>query len=53
MTFDVASDAEQLLRVMLKSDFEVGQELAWEAVPVIHEIRAHFALVAANAAPAP
>lgn len=53
VTFDVASDAEQLLRVMLKSDFEVGQELAWEAVPVVHEIRAHFALVAANVAPAP
>lgn len=51
VTFDVASDAEQLLRAMLKTDFGVEQDLAWESVLVVHEIKTHFALVAANAAP--
>jgi hypothetical protein len=47
VTFEVASDAEQLLRSMLKSVFDLENEFAWETQPVIHQIKLHFALTRA------
>ena len=50
VTFEVASETEQLLRAMLKSEFEIASALDWEDHPVVHEVKLQFELVPAGAA---
>lgn len=53
VTYEIAGDAEHLLRAMLRAAFEIDSALAWEAQPVIHALQTHFSLVPASQSPAP
>jgi hypothetical protein len=44
ITPEVARDAERLLRTMLKAEFAITGELAWEKHPVIHSVSIQFSL---------
>ncbi len=45
VTLEVAHQAEQLLRAMLKGEFSIQGELPWEKQPRVHGMRLVFALV--------
>lgn len=48
VTLEVGHEAEKLLRAMLKSDFDVTDELPWEKEPAVHGMRLTFTLVPAD-----
>lgn len=50
VTLEVAHEAEQLLRAMLKSEFSIAEELPWEKQPRIQGMRLVFKLVPADPA---
>lgn len=51
VTVEVAHDAEELLRTMLKTEFSIAGELPWETQPRIRGMRLVFKLVPADSAP--
>lgn len=51
VTVEVAHEAEQLLRAMLKSEFAIAEELPWEKQPRIQGMRLVFKLVPATETP--
>src|SRR5207247_2635310 len=51
VTLEIAREAEQLLRAMLKTDFELTEQLPWEKQPLVYGMRLGFALVPADKVP--
>ena len=52
VTVEVAHEAEQLIRAMLKTEFSIAEDLPWEKHPRIQGMRLVFKLGPADAVPA-